>query len=37
MGATIKNGQHPKPQGGLKAFYCHQIVGMDSAVGTTQK
>ena len=37
MGASIKNGQQPKPQGGLKALYCHQIFGMDSAAVTAQK
>ena len=36
MGTTIKNGQQPKPQGGLKALHWHQIFGMDSAVVTTR-
>ena len=36
MGARIKNGQQPKPQGRLKALYWHQIFGMDSAVVPTQ-
>ena len=37
MGATINNGQQPKSQGGLKAFYWGQIFGMYSAVVTTLK
>ena len=27
-----KNGQQPKPLGGLNAFYWNQIVALDSAV-----
>ena len=37
MGATMKNGQQPKPHGGLKAFYWHRYCGMDSAAVTTRK
>ena len=32
-----KNGQHPKPPGGLNAFYWYQIFALDSAVVEVQK
>ena len=32
-----KNGQHPRPLGGLNAFYWYQIFALDSAIVETHK
>ena len=32
-----KNGQQPKPPGGLNAFYWYQIFALDSAVVEVQE
>ena len=34
---AFKNGQQPKPPGGLNAFYWYQIFALDSAVVELQE